>query len=135
MTQSTQTSLITEEVSCLEHLFRIFVCVCGVCLLGGGLLPSVQARLSLRFDSSPPLGSRGFRCIQVSLPEHTQALAFSAVVCGAQSLSASGQSVSIRGVSTDRHTAVAFVFLSRRSLCFFLLLNREDAAIYHCSVH
>ena len=54
-----------------------------------------------------------FRCAYLSThkPRHSQS-----IVCEAEALSTSHQSVSIRDVPTDRHTAVVFVFHSRHSL-------------------
>lgn len=72
----------------------------------------------------------------MSLPEHTHKPWHSqAVVCGVESLSASSQSLSIRDVPTDRHTALAFVSPPRHSLpshfFFFLSLSYKEAAKDH----
>lgn len=66
-------------MSCLEQDWYLGVCVSAyVCVCAGeGAAPVIlSVNCCVSVDSSPPLVSWGFGCIQVSLPEHTQALAF-----------------------------------------------------------
>ena len=123
----------------------VYLCVC-VCIwerekVGEGAVLVLLSQLIAVLQRAPalplsPEDSGAFRWAYLSThkPWHSQA-----IVCGAESPSASSQSVSIRDVLTDRHTAVAFVFHSRHSLppifFFFHWTTKRHHKIIDCSVH
>lgn len=121
---------------CESVLFRTWsasgwLCVhvyVGPCMCSGGAVPVILSQLIAALgDSSPPLVSWGFRCIQVSLPEHTQAPTYPGCCLGSW-IPVCLQSVSIWWSSYWQTHCVALCFSFQVDHYHLLSLSSRETA-------